>query len=236
MGQLMRNRQLHGASLLAMRSVRSPQARRYNTRLFTRRPLIAKRVLDIVVAAIALVVLAPALIVIAILIKLDSPGPIFFRQPRWGKDKSVINIYKFRSMAVDLCDPSGVEQTVDNDPRVTRLGKVLRRTNLDELPQLWNILRGDMSLVGPRCHAIGMQACGMLYEDLVPSYHWRHRVRPGLTGLAQMRGLRGPTDTAFKARARVSADLFYIDNLSLLLDLRIIMGTIRNEIMGGTGS
>ncbi|RYE57474.1 MAG: sugar transferase, partial [Rhizobiaceae bacterium] len=175
-------------------------------------------------------------LLIALLIKLDSPGPIFFGQRRWGKDKSVIEVYKFRSMAIDRCDPTGVEQTIDNDPRVTRLGRVLRRTNIDELPQLWNILKGDMSLVGPRCHAIGMKACGMLYEDLVPSYHRRHGVRPGLTGLAQMRGLRGPTDTAFKARARVRADLFYIENFSLLLDLRIIMGTIRNEITGGTGS
>lgn len=232
----MRDRQLHGAELLPMRSVRLMPFESALSRVFALRPFVAKRVLDVSVAAVALIVLAPVLLLIALLIKLDSPGPIFFGQRRWGKDKSVIEVYKFRSMAIDRCDPTGVEQTIDNDPRVTRLGRVLRRTNIDELPQLWNILKGDMSLVGPRCHAIGMKACGMLYEDLVPSYHRRHGVRPGLTGLAQMRGLRGPTDTAFKARARVRADLFYIENFSLLLDLRIIMGTIRNEITGGTGS
>jgi len=232
----MRDRQLHGAELLPMRSVRLMPFESALSRVLALRPFVAKRVLDVSVAAVALIVLAPVLLLIALLIKLDSPGPIFFGQRRWGKDKSVIEVYKFRSMAIDRCDPTGVEQTIDNDPRVTRLGRVLRRTNIDELPQLWNILKGDMSLVGPRCHAIGMKACGMLYEDLVPSYHRRHGVRPGLTGLAQMRGLRGPTDTAFKARARVRADLFYIENFSLLLDLRIIMGTIRNEITGGTGS
>jgi len=236
MGQLMRNRQLHGAALVPTRSVRLSHSSRFRRRLFTGWPLLTKRLLDILVASIALLVLAPALVLIALMIKLDSRGPILFRQRRWGKDKTVINVYKFRSMAIDRCDPTGVAQTVDNDPRVTRMGRFLRRTNIDELPQLWNILRGDMSLVGPRCHAIGMRACGILYEELVPSYHRRHRVRPGLTGLAQMRGLRGPTDTAFKARARVSADLFYIENYSLLLDLKIIMGTIRNEISGGTGS
>jgi polysaccharide biosynthesis protein PslA len=232
----MRDRQLHGAELLPMRSVRLMPSESALSRVLALRPFVAKRALDVSVAAVALIVLAPVLLLIALLIKLDSPGPIFFGQRRWGKDKSVIEVYKFRSMAIDRCDPTGVEQTIDNDPRVTRLGRVLRRTNIDELPQLWNILKGDMSLVGPRCHAIGMKACGMLYEDLVPSYHRRHGVRPGLTGLAQMRGLRGPTDTAFKARARVRADLFYIENFSLLLDLRIIMGTIRNEITGGTGS
>jgi lipopolysaccharide/colanic/teichoic acid biosynthesis glycosyltransferase len=219
-----------------MRSTQPVQSGRLRRRGFTSGPLVAKRVFDVGVAAVALIVLAPALLLIALLIRLDSPGPVLFSQRRWGKDKSVIEVYKFRSMAADLCDPTGIQQTIDNDPRVTRIGRILRRCNIDELPQLWNILKGDMSLVGPRCHAIGMQACGMLYEDLVPNYHRRHGVRPGLTGLAQMRGLRGPTDTAFKARARVRADLFYIENFSLLLDLWIIIGTIRNEITGGTGS
>ena len=236
MGQLMRNRQLHGAATVPMRSAPVSYSSRARFHFFIAHPLIAKRVLDVVVAAVALVVLAPVFLVIAILIKLDSPGPVLFRQRRWGRDKTVIDVCKFRSMAVELCDPTGVVQTVHNDPRVTRIGRFLRKTNIDELPQLWNILRGDMSLVGPRCHAIGMQACGILYEDLVPSYHRRHRVRPGLTGLAQVRGLRGPTDTVFKARARIGADLFYIENFSLLLDIKIIIGTMRKEIFGGTGS
>ncbi len=112
---------------------------------------------------------------------------------------------------------------------------MLRKTNLDELPQLINVLKGNMSLVGPRPHAIGMQAAGMLYEDLVPEYHKRHRVRPGITGLAQMRGLRGPTLLASKSRERVAADLYYVDNYSLMLDIRILYGTLRSEAFGGSG-
>lgn len=194
-----------------------------------------KRALDICVSAMVLVMLAPFLLVVALLVKLDNPGPVFFRQKRWGKDNTIITVYKFRSMMTELGDPTGVAQTVANDPRVTRVGKFLRRSNIDELPQLLNVLRGDMSLVGPRCHALGMMAAGVPYEELVPEYHLRHRVRPGITGLAQMRGLRGPTDTAYKARARVLSDLYYVENFSLLLDIKIIFGTLRNELLGGTG-
>ena len=118
---------------------------------------------------------------------------------------------------------------------MTRVGHWLRRTSLDELPQLVNVLKGDMSLVGPRCHAIGMRAAGKLYEELVPDYHERHLVRPGITGLAQMRGLRGPTVLASKSRARIACDIHYVDNFSLLLDLKIIAGTIRSELFGGSG-
>jgi lipopolysaccharide/colanic/teichoic acid biosynthesis glycosyltransferase len=138
-------------------------------------------------------------------------------------------------MRTDMCDASGVAQTVQNDPRITRIGAILRRTNLDELPQLLNVLKGDMSLVGPRCHAIGMLAAGMVYEELVPEYHYRHLVRPGITGLAQMRGLRGPTDRAAKARARIASDLFYVENFSVFLDIRIIVGTFISEMRGGNG-
>jgi lipopolysaccharide/colanic/teichoic acid biosynthesis glycosyltransferase len=194
-----------------------------------------KRMLDIVISATALVTLAPLLLLIAALIRYDSKGPVLFTQARWGKNGKVIKVFKFRSMYTELCDQSGVTQTLANDPRVTRLGAVLRKTNIDELPQLLNVLRGDMSLVGPRCHAIGMLAVGQLYEDLVPEYHERHVVRPGLTGLAQMNGFRGPTDTEYKARTRVAHDLHYISNFSLLLDLRIMVGTLINEIRGGTG-
>lgn len=196
---------------------------------------VAKRLVDIVIAGSALLVLLPLFLVVAAAIKLESEGPVFFRQIRWGKGCKQIKIYKFRSMHAALGDTSGVQQTVRNDPRITRLGAFLRSSNLDELPQLINVLKGDMSLIGPRCHAVGMKAAGMLYEELVPNYHQRHLMRPGITGLAQMRGLRGPTDTAAKSRARIACDLHYIDHFSLLLDLKIIYGTVRNELFGGSG-
>jgi lipopolysaccharide/colanic/teichoic acid biosynthesis glycosyltransferase len=194
-----------------------------------------KRVFDVVVSATALVLLSPLLVMIAVLIRLETPGPALFLQRRWGMGGRQFLVLKFRSMSMELSDFSGVAQTVENDPRVTRVGRFLRRSNLDELPQLINVLLGDMSLVGPRCHAIGMQAAGMKYEELVPEYHERHAVRPGITGLAQMKGLRGPTHSAVKSRARIACDLFYIRNYSLLLDIKIILGTLRNEVFGGNG-
>ncbi|MDR7145223.1 sugar transferase [Rhizobium sp. BE258] len=197
--------------------------------------LMMKRGLDVLVSACALLILAPVLMLVAALISIESPGSPFFSQLRWGKDGKKIRVFKFRSMRSDACDPSGVQQTVKNDPRITRFGSFLRKTNLDELPQLFNVLRGDMSLVGPRCHAIGMLAGGVLYEELVPEYHDRHVMRPGLTGLAQMRGLRGPTDRPSKARARVYSDLYYVNNFSFMFDLKIIAGTIRSEMTRGQG-
>jgi lipopolysaccharide/colanic/teichoic acid biosynthesis glycosyltransferase len=194
-----------------------------------------KRTIDIAASLSALIVLLPFFAAIALLIRTDSPGPVLFRQIRWGKNCTKIKVYKFRSMRTDLGDASGVAQTVQNDPRITRIGAILRRTNLDELPQLLNVLKGDMSLVGPRCHAIGMLAAGMVYEELVPEYHYRHLVRPGITGLAQMRGLRGPTDRSAKARARIASDLFYVENFSIFLDIRIIVGTFISEMRGGNG-
>jgi len=195
----------------------------------------AKRAMDIVLSAGILLAFAPVLVVIAIAIRLESKGSPFFSQVRWGRDGTKIKVLKFRSMRAELGDPTGIAQTVRGDPRITRVGAILRRTNLDELPQIWNVLRGDMSLVGPRCHAIGMLAGGMLYEELVPEYHQRHRVRPGLTGLAQMRGLRGPTDRPAKARARIVSDLYYIENFSILLDVKILFGTLLSELRGGKG-
>ena len=194
-----------------------------------------KRSLDIVISASALIFLLPALIALALLIKLDSPGPVLFKQRRWGLGGSVITIYKFRSMKSDQCDTTGINQTVARDPRLTYVGAWLRRTNLDELPQLWNVLLGNMSLVGPRCHAIGMMAAGMPYEVLVPNYSARHAVKPGLTGLAQVRGLRGPTDRPSKAKSRIACDLYYIQNYNIWLDLWILATTIKNEFRGGTG-
>ncbi|MCD2172621.1 sugar transferase [Rhizobium sp. C4] len=196
--------------------------------------LAIKRAMDIVVSLSALIVLLPALLLIALMIRVTSPGPALFSQLRWGKGCK-IRVYKFRTMYSDRGDQSGVAQTRVGDSRITPLGAILRKTNLDELPQLLNVLKGDMSLVGPRPHAIGMHAAGMLYEDLVPEYHKRHRMRPGITGLAQMRGLRGPTVMASKSRARAASDLYYVDNYSLMLDISIIMGTLRNEAFGGSG-
>lgn len=197
--------------------------------------LAMKRAFDMFASGATLLALLPLFLTVAAIIKLDSPGPVFFSQTRWGKDGRKIRVFKFRSMRTDLCDVSGVAQTVKNDPRITRIGAILRRTNIDELPQLLNVLRGDMSLVGPRCHAIGMLAAGIAYEELVPDYHHRHVMRPGLTGLAQMRGLRGPTDRPGKARARIACDLHYVENFSFLLDMRIIFGTVISELKGGKG-
>ena len=200
-----------------------------------RRQLAAKRALDIFVSASALLVLLPLFAVIALMIKCNSRGPVLFKQIRWGVNGKKINVYKFRSMQAGLGDVTGVAQTVQNDPRVTTVGAWLRKSNFDELPQLLNVLLGDMSLVGPRCHAIGMMAAGRPYEELVPHYHQRHVLRPGITGLAQIRGHRGPTVQADKARQRIASDLYYVNNYSLWLDFKIIVGTVKNEMLGGTG-
>lgn len=197
--------------------------------------LVLKRVIDVGVSLTALIVLAPLLLAVALLIRLDSPGPALFTQIRWGKDCRKIRVYKFRSMRKDLGDSTGVAQTVKNDPRITKIGAIIRKTNIDELPQLLNVLKGDMSLVGPRCHAIGMLAAGIPYENLVYDYHRRHSMKPGMTGLSQMRGLRGPTDRPGKARARIACDLHYVNNFSVLFDIRIIVGTVISELSGGKG-
>ncbi|PRX08148.1 UNVERIFIED_ORG: lipopolysaccharide/colanic/teichoic acid biosynthesis glycosyltransferase [Martelella mediterranea] len=197
--------------------------------------LALKRLFDIAISFGALAALSPLFLVIAILIRLDSPGPVFFSQVRWGRNGTKIKIFKFRSMRNDLGDKSGVKQTVENDPRITKIGAFLRRTNIDELPQLFNVLRGDMSLIGPRCHAVGMLASGMLFEELVPEYHQRHVMRPGLSGLAQIRGWRGPTTRRGEARARIMCDLYYVSNYSFMLDMQILFATLRSEVGRGTG-
>ena len=195
----------------------------------------AKRAMDIVIAGLALLVLLPLFAVVSAAIVLENRGPVFFTQQRWGRGGKLIRIFKFRSMRSDLCDATGVAQTTANDPRVTRIGAFLRKTNLDELPQLINIFLGDMSLVGPRCHVPGMLAAGRLYEDLVLDYHLRHLVRPGLTGLAQVNGLRGPTDREDLARGRIAHDLDYVRNFSFVGDVKIMVRTFVQEVRGGTG-
>jgi exopolysaccharide biosynthesis polyprenyl glycosylphosphotransferase len=189
-----------------------------------------KRLFDFASAALALLLFAPLFVAIAIAIKLTSPGPVFFIQNRYGYRNLRFRIYKFRTMHIHLGDVLGVKQTVANDPRVTIIGRILRKTSLDELPQLINVVRGDMSLVGPRPHVPGMQAASTLYESLVPYYFQRHTIRPGITGLAQVSGCRGSTANADAAISRVDYDLEYIERWSLWLDIKIIWWTIRREL------
>jgi putative colanic acid biosynthesis UDP-glucose lipid carrier transferase len=181
-----------------------------------------KTVEDYVVASLALVLLAPVMAAVAVAIKLDTPGPVLFRQRRHGLNRRVIHVLKFRTMSV-MEDGPAVIQASDGDDRVTRVGRFLRRTSLDELPQLWNVLRGEMSLIGPRPHALVHDDH---YGELLEGYANRHKVKPGMTGWAQVNGFRGPTDTPDKMRGRVDHDLWYIDNWSLWLDLRILALTV----------
>jgi polysaccharide biosynthesis protein PslA len=194
-----------------------------------------KRALDLMLATLLLMFLAPGLIAVATAIKATSRGPVLFRQRRYGLNDTEFEIFKFRTMYVERSDCSGVTQTRANDPRVTPLGRLLRRTSIDELPQLLNVLMGDMSLVGPRPHVPGMRAGGVLYEELVPYYFERHKVRPGLTGLAQVNGLRGSTEDPVRAIARIDHDLAYIAQCSPALDLYILWETLRSEFLSGSG-
>lgn len=198
--------------------------------------LLVKRVLDIVLSGGALLAMSLVLIATAIAVKVTSPGPILFKQMRPGLNGVMFPMLKFRTMYTDRGDASGVKQTVANDPRITSIGSFLRRTSLDELPQLVNVLLGHMSLVGPRPHPANMLAAGMDYRDLVPYYELRYAMKPGLSGWAQANGLRGPTDEGGKARARIAHDMAYIQNFNVLLDLRVIGRTIVREFVGGSGS
>lgn len=194
-----------------------------------------KRGFDIVVASLGIFALLPLFVLVALAIKLTSPGPVLFRQVREGERGRLIRIFKFRTMRIDQQDSSGVRQTLYADSRVTGLGRFLRAASIDELPQLVNVVLGDMSLVGPRPHVPGMLAAGRRYDELVPYYHQRRLMRPGVTGWAQANGLRGPTTDAASAIARIDHDLYYIENFSLWLDLKILAMTLRHEFLGGSG-
>lgn len=181
-----------------------------------------KRVEDIVIGSMILLLISPLLLVISIAIKLTSSGPVFFKQIRYGLNGKSILVYKFRTMKV-MENGSQVKQAVKNDPRVTSVGRLLRRTSLDELPQFFNVILGNMSIVGPRPHAV---AHNEEYRKLIPGYMLRHKVKPGITGLAQIRGWRGETDTLDKMEKRIECDLEYIRTWSIWLDIKIIFLTV----------
>ncbi|MBQ0820526.1 exopolysaccharide biosynthesis polyprenyl glycosylphosphotransferase [Microvirga sp. HBU67558] len=185
----------------------------------------AKRVEDVVIASTALFLLAPFLLLVALAIKLDSRGPILFKQKREGFNGSLIDVLKFRSMYVEGTDLHASRQTSKDDPRVTRIGRLIRRSSLDELPQFWNVLTGQMSVVGPRPHALQTSAEGQVLGSIVEEYAARHRVKPGITGWAQVNGARGELNSREQVKRRVDLDLYYIENWSVLFDLKIILMT-----------
>ncbi|MFZ0267181.1 exopolysaccharide biosynthesis polyprenyl glycosylphosphotransferase [Caulobacter sp.] len=185
-----------------------------------------KRVQDVVVGSLGLLAAAPVMLLVALAIKLDSPGPVFFRQRRHGFNNEAILVWKFRSMRHEAADAKAARQVTANDDRVTKVGKFIRKASLDELPQLFNVLRGEMSMVGPRPHAIGMKSGDVESEKLVARYAHRHRMKPGVTGWAAINGSRGPVDTAELVQERVALDIEYIERQSFWLDLYIIAMTI----------
>jgi putative colanic acid biosynthesis UDP-glucose lipid carrier transferase len=189
---------------------------------FTSINALNKRLSDIVLSLLILILISPVMLVVALLVKLTSPGPIIFKQRRYGLNGEEIIVYKFRSMKV-MEDGAQIRQATKDDERVTPIGRFLRRTSLDELPQFINVLQGRMSIVGPRPHAV---AHNEMYRKLISGYMLRHKAKPGITGWAQVNGLRGETDTVDKMAARVQFDLDYLRNWSLSLDLLIIFKTI----------
>lgn len=181
-----------------------------------------KKLEDVILGTLIFLCILPLMLLIAVAIKLSSKGPILFKQRRYGLNGEVIQVLKFRTMTT-LDDSTVVVQALKDDPRITRLGRFLRKTSLDELPQFWNVLQGSMSIVGPRPHAI---AHNEEYRQLIEGYMLRHKVKPGITGWAQINGFRGETETLDKMQSRVEYDLFYINNWSLMMDLKIIGLTI----------
>jgi len=186
----------------------------------------AKNIQDRLIAGVLLVILSPLLALIALAVKLDSRGPALFKQIRHGFNNEPIEVYKFRSMYLNQTDALGLKLITRDDPRVTRVGRFIRKTSLDELPQLFNVaIKGNLALVGPRPHAPQCKAADRLYDELVDGYFARHRVKPGITGWAQVNGWRGETETVEQIVKRVEHDLYYVEHWSVLLDLRIILRT-----------
>jgi len=190
------------------------------------RDRLLKRLLDIVTSFVAILLLSPVLLAAAIAVRLSGPGPILFRQARMGKDAHPFMILKFRTMHLALTDQAAEKLTEKDDPRVTRVGAFLRKSSIDELPQLFNVLLGDMSIVGPRPHAAAAKAADSLYWEVDERYWARHCIKPGMTGLAQVRGHRGPTDSHEDLVNRLQSDLEYVTNWSIWRDLRIIVATL----------
>lgn len=197
--------------------------------------IVIKWLADKILGIIILILVSPIMLLAAIAVRLDSKGPILFKQKRYGFNNELIEVYKFRSMYVDMCDASASKLATRNDPRITRVGRIIRKTSIDELPQLFNVIfHGNISLVGPRPHALQAKAANQLYEEVVDGYFARHKVKPGITGYAQIHGWRGETDTLDKIQKRVEYDLYYIEKWSIFLDLYIIFMTpiallMRNE-------
>ncbi len=194
--------------------------------------VIAKRIQDLVLGLIALVPAVPIMGLVALAVTLDSPGPVLFRQRRHGFNNEEIVVWKFRSMRHESADAHAARQVMADDDRVTRVGRVIRKFSLDELPQLFNVLKGEMSLVGPRPHAIGMKTGEVESAKLVAEYAWRHRMKPGVTGWAAVHGSRGPVHTPEDVRLRVKLDVEYIERQSLWLDLYILAMTIPCLVLG----
>jgi exopolysaccharide biosynthesis polyprenyl glycosylphosphotransferase len=188
-----------------------------------------KAAFDFIFGVIALAILSPVLALLALVVRLDSKGPALFRQPRLGFNNRMFTCYKFRTMYTDKTDVMADRQTTRDDPRITRSGKWMRKLSLDELPQLFNVMNGSMSLVGPRPHAPNTKAANRLFAEVVQKYALRHRVKPGITGWAQVNGWRGETATVEQIENRVRCDLYYIDNWSLLFDFKIIVLTVLRE-------
>ena len=184
-----------------------------------------KSIMDKTIAVCAIIALSPVMIATAIAVKLESKGPAIFRQKRFGFNNELVEVFKFRSMYTDKGDATATKLVSKGDPRVTRVGRIIRKTSIDELPQLFNVMLGTLSLVGPRPHATQAKAAGTLYDDVVDGYFARHKVKPGITGWAQVNGWRGETDTREKLEQRVKHDLEYIDRWSLGFDLYILAKT-----------
>ncbi|MEJ8476156.1 undecaprenyl-phosphate glucose phosphotransferase [Roseibium algae] len=187
--------------------------------------MVAKRIFDIVFACLALATLFPLMIATAIAIRLGSKGPALFRQKRYGFNNEIIEVLKFRSMYQEQADPDAKTAVTKNDSRVTPIGRFIRKTSIDELPQLFNVLRGELSLVGPRPHAVNAHTNDHTWDEVVDGYFARHKVKPGVTGWAQINGWRGEVDTPEKIQKRVECDVYYIENWSILFDLKILMMT-----------